>query len=265
MSKLRDQVARAQQLATAEVQKIIKFAALHADDLPAQSNRQLDTLQRDVQSAYAALKAAEQSEEEARAAALRDTLGRYTALQSTAETLYGQIYEAFQRVEQLRKQVTQEASRAQTAVARAEQLYRTYGAYIPQTSPGIALLEQARAALGRIETVRDEDDVRRALKHAGDAREAATQAEQIFRREISARQAPHRGDNLGDFVGGVLIGSALGQGGRRHRGGSGWGGSWGSGGGSGGGWGGGGGGGWGGGGGGGGGWGGGGGGGGSGW
>jgi uncharacterized membrane protein YgcG len=251
MNKLREQVARAQQLATAEVQKILKFAALHADDLPTQSERQLDALQRDVQAAYATLQAAEQSEEERRAAGLRDALERYTALQSSAETVYGQIYEAFQQVEQLRQQVADEARRAQTATARAEQIYNTYTAYIPRNSQGIVLLEQARAALAGIGIVRDEADVRRARQQANEARAAAEQAEQIFRREISARQGPSRGDDLGDFIGGVLVGSALSRGGRRHRGGSGWGGGWGSGGGgwsggggSGGGWGGGGGGGW---------------------
>jgi TPM domain len=238
MDKLRGQVTRAQQLATAEVQKIVKFASLHADDLPRQSEQQLNALQADVQAAYAALKAAEQREEEARAAALRDALARYDALEAQAEKLYGDIYAAFQRVEQLRQQVAQEAERAERAVARAEQLYRTYGGYIPASSEGVALLQAARATLGRIGAVRDDADMKRAMKAAVEARGQAERAEQIFRNEIAARQGPTQGgDSLGDFVGGVLVGTLLSGGGRHGRhGGSGWGGSWGGGGSSGGSW-----------------------------
>ncbi len=190
MDKLRAEVARAQQLATAEVQKIVKFASLHANDLPPQSERQLTRLQADVRAAYAALTASEQAEEQARVAALRDALARYTALHDTADKLYDEIYAAFQRVEQLRQQVDQEASRAQAAVARAEQLYQTYGGYIPTNSEGIALLKQARAALGRIGAVHDDAEMKRALKAANEARAYAEQAEQIFRNEVAARQAP---------------------------------------------------------------------------
>jgi hypothetical protein len=232
MEKLRGQVARAQQLATAEVQKIVKFASLHADDLPRQSEPQLNSLQGDVQAAYATLKAAEQREEQARATALRDALNRYVALESQAEQLYGEIYAAFERVEQLRKQVAEEAADAERAVARAEQLYQTYGGYIPSTSEGVALLGEARATLGRIGAVRDEAEMKRAKQAAVEARKLAERAEQRFRSEIAARQGPmHGGDSLGDFLGGVLVGQMLEGAGRHHRrrGGSGWGGSWGSG------------------------------------
>jgi hypothetical protein len=237
MEKLRGQVSRAQQLATAEVQKIIKFASLHADDLPQQSEQPLNALQGDVQAAYATLKAAEQSEEQARAAALRDALKRYVALEAQAEQLYGEIYAAFQRVEQLRKQVAEEAERAERAVARAEQLYQTYGGYIPSGSEGIALLKKAKTTLGRIGAVRDEAETKRAMKAAVEARKQAEQAEQSFRNQITARQGPIQGDGLGDFIGGVLVGQML-EGGRGHgrRGGSGWGGSWGGGSSSGGSW-----------------------------
>jgi hypothetical protein len=237
MQKLRGQVTRAQQLATAEVQKIVKFASLHVDDLPRQSEPQLNRLQGDVQAAYAALKAAEQREEQARAAALRDALNRYVALEAQAEKLYSEIYEAFQRVEQLRKQVAEEAERAERAVARAEQLYQTYGGYIPSGAEGIALLQEARATLSRIGAVRDEAETKRAMQAAKEARKLAERAEQSFRNQITARQGPIQGDGLGDFLGGVLVGQML-EGGRGHRrrGGSGWGGSWGSGSSSGGSW-----------------------------
>src|SRR5262249_27938568 len=159
----------------------------------------------------------------------------YTALDEQAEKLYADLYAGFQRVEQLRQQVAQEAESAQRAIARAEQLYQSYGGYIPSGSQGIVLLKEARDLLGQIGAVHEEAEVNRATKTAAEARGLAERAEQIFRNEIAARQGPAQGgDNLGDFVGGVLVGTLLNSGGGRHRrhGGSGWGGGWGGGGGS---------------------------------
>lgn len=225
MSKLRDQVTRAQQLATAEVQKIVKFTGLHQNDLPATSERQLNALQRDVQAAYQAFSAAEQSEEQARADALRDALERYTKLQSSAEQVYGQIYEAFQEVEKLRRSVADEADQAQRAIARAEQLVQMYGGRISPQSEGLTLLQQARDLLGTIGSIRDESDMKRGLAAATQARRAAERAESILRSQINAvRDLARRDDGLGDFVAGAVIGSLL-NGGRGR--GSGWGGSWG--------------------------------------
>jgi hypothetical protein len=262
MNKLRDQVARAQQLATAEVQKIMQFTALHSNDLPAWIEQKLHALQADVQAAYQALQAAEQRDEAARADALRDALAHYTKLQSTAEQLYGEIYAAFQRIEGMRRRVADEAERAERALARAEQRLHQARALVPPDQRAVDLIAQAHAALESIGVVHDENQMKRALAAAATARRAAEQAEEILREQLATARRPiQRDDGMGDFLSGVLIGTLLNSNRRGH--GSGWGGSWG---GSGGGWGGGGGGGggWGGGGGGGGGWGGGGGGG-SGW
>src|SRR5439155_2985629 len=97
--------------------------------------------------AYRAYQTAEQSEEQARAAALRDALARYTELQTSAGQLYETIYGAFQQIEKMRQRVAGEAEQAQRAVARAEQLLQTYGSNIRPRSEGVTLLEQARALL----------------------------------------------------------------------------------------------------------------------
>jgi len=234
MSKLRDQAVRAQQLATAEVQKIVQFTGLHNNDLPATSVRELNALQSDVQAAYQSFKAAEQSEEQARANALRAALTRYTALQSTAEQLYRKIYTAFQAVEKMRRRVAEEAEQAQRVVRRAEHLLQTYASQIQPRSDGMALLEQARALLKGIGTIRNERDMQEGLAAATQARTSAERAEEIFRDQVNAlRSTARSNDGMGDFVAGALIGSLLNSGGRGH--GSGWGGSWGSGGGGGGG------------------------------
>ncbi len=233
MNKLREQVTRAQQLATAEVQKIVQFAGLHGADIPKASQTRLDALQKDIQGAYAALREAEQTEEQRRAAALRDALKRYTALESTADQLYDEIYAAFQRIEELRRRVASEAEQAANAIARADHTRQTYAAHLPRGSEGIGLLEQARQALASIGTIQNERDMERALRAATEARNAAERAEQLFRAQVRAyEQAHRRDDDLGDVLAGAVIGSMLSAGRRRGgSGGSGWGGSWGGGGG----------------------------------
>jgi hypothetical protein len=229
MSKLREQVVRAQQLATAEVQKIVQFNGLHNTDLPATSVRDVNALQSDVQAAYQTFKTAEQSEEQARADALRSALTRYTTLQSTAEQLYGKIYTAFQAVDKMRKAVAEEAAQAQQVISRTERLLQLYANEIRPRSDVTTLLDQARTLLKGIGTIRDEGDMKAGLAAATQARTSAERAEQLFRDQVNAlRGSAQRNDGMGDFVAGALIGSILNSGGRGH--GSGWGGSWGSGG-----------------------------------
>src|SRR5262249_9974115 len=228
MNKLRQQAAHAQQLATAEVQKIVQFAGLHGEDIPASSEQKLNQLQADVQRAYGALKAAEQSEEQARAEDLREAIAYYTDLQSSADTLYDEIYGAFQQIEELRQRVSAAALAAAEAIARAERVQQTY--QIGNRTGGDEYLREARAAYQAIGTPRGEAQLQRALELAEQARKAAEQAESIFRSYANTSQG---GGDLSDFLGGVVIGSVMsGSGGRHQRGG----GSWGSGGGGGGRW-----------------------------
>jgi uncharacterized membrane protein YgcG len=237
MNKLREQATHAQQLATAEVQKIVQFTSIHAGDIPASSEQKLNQLQADVQQAYAALKAAEQAAEQVRAADLREAITRYIALQDSADKLYDEIYGAFQRVEKLRKQVDAEVDRAASAVAQAERLLQAYASFIRPRSPGIELLEQARALLASIGSIHNEADSTRALATATEARNAAERAARMFQDQAQAYQSANQRDGgIGDFVAGAVIGSLLsGSGDRPHHHGGG-GGSWGGGSSSGGSW-----------------------------
>ncbi|MEP7188582.1 MAG: chromosome partitioning protein ParA, partial [Roseiflexaceae bacterium] len=229
MNKLREQAMHAQQLATAEVQKIVQFTAVHGDNISANSDQKLTQLQNDVQRAYQVLKAAEQAEEQKRADDLREAITRYTELQSNADTLYDEIYGAFQRIEQLRQRVSTAMQAAQQAIARAERAQQA--AQIGNRSSGDQYLRDARAAFQSIGAVRGEAQMQRALGLADEARKAAEQAESIFRSHTQS------GGDLNDFLGGVVIGSVLsGSGGRRDHGGGSWGGGSGGGGGGGGSW-----------------------------
>jgi hypothetical protein len=240
MDKLRQQATHAQQLATAEVQKIIQFVSLHPNDIPASSEQELNQLQAAVQHAYQTLKSAEQAEEQVRADDLRAAIARYTELQASTDKLYDQIYATFQHMEELRKRVAAEVQRAAAAVAEAEHTLQSYAGMIRQRSQGIQLLEQARAALASIGPINSEADMKHALATATEARNAAEQATRDFREQARAYQrANQRDDSLGDFVGGVVVGSLLGGGGgsHHHGGGGSWGGgSWGGGSSSGGSW-----------------------------
>jgi hypothetical protein len=253
MHKLREQATHAQQLATAEVQKIVQFTAVHSADISESSEQKLARLQNDVQRAYQALRAAEEAEEQARAEDLREAITRYTDLESSADTLYDEIYGAFQRIEQLRQRLDTAMQSAEQAILRAERAQQL--AQIGNRSNGDEYLREARTAYQAIGTPRGERQIERAIGQADQARKAAERAESIFRSHLGSA---NRGDDLSDFLGGVVIGSVLSGRGDHHGHSSGGSGSssWGSGGGGGGSWGGGGGGGggWGGGGGGGGGW-----------
>jgi F0F1-type ATP synthase membrane subunit b/b' len=199
MNRLRAQAQHAQQVATAEVQKIIQFLSIHGDDVPEASERKITALQSDVQGAYAAIQSAERDEETTRAGDLRDAIARYTALQTSAEALYAEIYAAFQRLDDLRKRVTSEVQRAAAAVASAERLRQAYAAILAR-SEGVRLLQQAQAALQSIGSPRGEQALGRALQIATDARANAERAEQLFRQQVRMHQPASQGD-LGDFLG----------------------------------------------------------------
>lgn len=245
MARLRDQVARAQQIATAEVQKIVQFAALHSNDIAPAQQRKLAALQADVQAAYAALQSTQQKEEHARAAALREALDRYTALRDTADRLYTEIYGAFQQLEKLRKRVAKASEQSAQAITHAEQLVRTYDNRIPANSEGRKLLAQAQADFASIGVIRNEKDAQRGLAAAEQSQQKAERAKEIFREQVPAsRPGAGQGHDVGDFVTGMVIGALLNSGGDSGSsssdsgwgGGGGSGGDWGGGGGSGGSW-----------------------------
>ncbi|KPV47919.1 chromosome partitioning protein ParA, partial [Kouleothrix aurantiaca] len=119
MNALREQAQRAQQLAAGEVQKINQFVGLHENDLPGDTPERLAALQAELQAAYAALQAAERSEETARANNLRNAVQGYTDVAQHAEQLYSALYEAFQQLDQLRHELAREVEAAERALAQA--------------------------------------------------------------------------------------------------------------------------------------------------
>lgn len=190
MEKLRGQLQRAQQVATAEVQKIVEFVGLHEADIPAAERQRLSELQASVQAAYAAAQRPEQVEDQERLAALREALDRYTALEEQAGEVYSAVYAAFQRADQMRRQAGEAAQSAYQAIRRAEQELARGGGAISRHSRGVVLLEQARELYRTIPQVHNEEDLRRALAQAKQARERAAEAERLIEQEV----ARHRRD-----------------------------------------------------------------------
>jgi uncharacterized membrane protein YgcG len=197
MNRLREQLKRMQQVATAEVQKIVQFVSIHPRDIPVGAKDKINGLQINLQAAYAAAQSVDQKEEEARAAALRDAIERYTALEQQAAGIYEEIRSHFQRLEAMRQRVRAESERAKAAINRAEQLSVRAGSLA-----GFALLQEARTSYNQIGQVYNEADMQRALRWAQEAYEKAGRASRIFEEQI--RAASQSDDSLGDFIGGVL-------------------------------------------------------------
>ncbi|MFQ3680869.1 chromosome partitioning protein ParA [Roseiflexus sp.] len=220
MNRLRDQLKRMQQVATAEVQKIVQFMTIHPRDLPVGAQDRINGLQINLQAAYAAAQSAEQKEEEARADALRDAIERYTALEQQAAQIYADIQNHYRRIEALRRQVRAEVDRARSAISRAESLSVRAGGLVSQNASGFALLQEARASYGRIGEIHSDSDAERSLAWARDAYDKAERASRIFEEQIRLA-SQSRDDSLGDFIGGVLVGTLLNDRSSRR---SGWGG-----------------------------------------
>jgi len=207
MNRLREQLKRMQQVATAEVQKIVQFVSVHPRDIPVGAKDKINGLQINLQAAYAAAQSVDQKEEEARAAALRDAIERYTALEQQAASIYEEIRSHFQRLEAMRQRVRDEAERAKAAINRAEQLSVRAGSLVSRDAAGFALLQEARTSYNQIGQVYNEADMQRALRWAQEAYEKAERASRIF--EALIRAASQGDDSLGDFIGGVLVGTLL--------------------------------------------------------
>ncbi|HEU5090120.1 MAG TPA: chromosome partitioning protein ParA, partial [Roseiflexaceae bacterium] len=230
IAKLREELKRARPVAMGEVQKIAEFVKIHDADIPPASKTRLSALANDVQLAENAAVQAEQREDQARAAQLRDAIDQYTALHDKAEQLYAEIYAEFQKADQLRNQLHSHVVEAQNAMMRADALRRQLGAAV--ASHGDGLLAQAQSTLNAIGTVRTERELQAAIEAADRAREYARQAEQAYTNDINTIRRSQ--SSSGDLLTGMVIGQILGGGrrgggwgGGRHGGGWGSGGGWG--------------------------------------
>jgi len=233
MAKLRAQVGQTQQLATAEVKKIVNFVGVHEGDITAERRREIDQVQAAVAQAFALLQQAERSEEERRRAALERAFAAYQALQPQAAQVYKNVFADVQRLEQLRARLNTELSQARNQLEEAELLLVQYGALAGALAGSARKrLAAARRSFEQIRLpITGEEQIQRMIKVAdaieSEARDVAN--------ELRARAQAEQQRRSQDVLIGTMIGGAM-SGGRRGHG-SGWGGSgsW-SGGGGGGGW-----------------------------
>lgn len=121
-NKLREQVQKAQELATAEVKKIVKYSGVHRADIEPGNQRAIDGIQAQVQKAYHLAQQATTAEDVARRQALEAAYAAYRQLQGDAETVYKQVYDDVQKLERLRSELNTELSRSRSALSEAEML-----------------------------------------------------------------------------------------------------------------------------------------------
>lgn len=226
MAKLRAQAVQTQQLATAEVKKIVSFVGVHGDDISPANKRAIDGVQASVQRAYELLRSAESLEESRRRAALEQAYAAYKELQQQSAQVYQAAYADFQRLEQLRSELNSELSRARGALAEAEQLVQASGSF--GRGNARERLRVARQSFDQIRMpVTGEERLKQAIQVARAVYNEARDIADDLRRQIRSR-----GPDAGDILTGMVLGEVIrGASGQHNRGG--WGGG---GGGGGGGW-----------------------------
>ncbi len=104
METLRNQAQRALHLVGTEVKKTLAFVRLHQPDLEAAQVQRAEGLGREAEALSAALERATQSEDAARATALREVTRRAQSLERLAQDQFGAAEAAFQRAEEQRAQ-----------------------------------------------------------------------------------------------------------------------------------------------------------------
>lgn len=221
MAKLRAQVAQAQQLASAEVKKIVNFAGIHEGDISAEQGRQIEAVQAGVQRAYGLIQRAEQLEEDQRRAALEQAFQAYQQLQPKAAQVYQAVYAEVQRLEKLRSKLNRELADARNRLAEAEALLKQLG------GKGGATARSARqritAARRKFEQIRlpisGEQQITRTIEAAESIEAEARDVANDLRALVDAEMKR----NMGDVVAGGVIGGMVGSSGRRRD--DGWGGS----------------------------------------
>lgn len=177
-NKLREQVQKAQALATAEVNKIVKYAGVHRADISTANQRAIDGIQAQVQKAYQLTQQAAQVEDEARRAVLNNTYAAYRRLQEDAGKVYAEVYADVQRLEDLRSDLNAELSRARSSFNEADRLLRSTRSGFSTNNLQVRL----NAVRRRFEQIRlpitGEPALEKTLK---EAREISTELNEILR------------------------------------------------------------------------------------
>lgn len=122
VARLRERAQQAQQLATAEVQKLVQYAAVHDADLAPSTLQQIEQVRQQVQQAFALMRQAEAREDAARRQALNEAIDRYQAILPAATAAYQLARADVQRLEALRAQLNQALQQARERLERIERL-----------------------------------------------------------------------------------------------------------------------------------------------
>ncbi|NTV63496.1 MAG: TPM domain-containing protein, partial [Oscillochloris sp.] len=212
MEKLRQQVDQARQFAEAEVTKIVKFAGLHRDDLQPASSKAIEDLRGQLEQAHATRRRADELVEGQRSAALGQSATAYRKLQEQSAQIYQAAYADVQRLEKLRSELNDELTKARNALQEAEGLYASYGRQIPG---GRALGQRLQSARRNFDQIRlpinGESQLNRTITIAraisGESRDITRELRSFANR--GGGGGGGGGPNIGDVIGGVIIGEIL--------------------------------------------------------
>lgn len=221
MAKLRQQTARAQELASAEVAKIVRYGQVHGADLQPERLRTIATLQGQLAQAHGLAQRAEGLTEDQRRAALEQALAAFAKVQSDSAPVYAAAQSDVQRLEQLRAQLNDELARARAALGEAESLLRGNGALLgPGASGAGQRVRAARASFDQIRLpINGEANLNQTMRVAQAITSESRDVVADLKRAIRQHQQ-RTGQQAGDIVAGMLLNEVL-RGGH-HRG---WGGS----------------------------------------
>ncbi|MGC8952684.1 TPM domain-containing protein [Chloroflexus sp.] len=124
-ARLQERVQQVQQLATAEVQKLVNYATVHDADLTPATRQQIKQVRQQVEAAFTLLRRAESYEDAARRQALTDVIQRYQALAEAAKMAYHAAYTDVQRLEELRTALNRTLQEARQRLDQIERLKAT--------------------------------------------------------------------------------------------------------------------------------------------
>ncbi|NJO08084.1 MAG: hypothetical protein HC876_22615 [Chloroflexaceae bacterium] len=207
ITKLRAQVDKARQLATAEVQKVVNFVGVHGDDIGPVGRKQVEAVQMGVQRAYDMLQQSEHVEDMERRALLEQAYAAYQQLQTAAAGAYQTAQADFQRLEQLRRELNNELAQARAALDAARNAVNQYRGLGGKTVTATAArIDVARKRFDRIRLpIRGEAQIKRTI---AEAQAIETEAQTVLR-ELQTAISHEQQRRAGDFVTGMVVGSIV--------------------------------------------------------
>jgi hypothetical protein len=210
MAKLRGKAERAHKVASSEVQRIVKFANLHNEDIQQATRNKLAQLQQQVQQAAGLLRRAEETEEEQRQQALEQAYATARGIEQESAQVYQAAQQDVQRLEQMRAELNKELTSARNTILVAEQELTSYtvhkGSEVKTLRGVRRRFEQIKLPITGEANIRSKISLARALQQ--DATEVIKDIRQ--RHHNSPRHHHgghhHHGSDVGDIVTGVALG-----------------------------------------------------------